>query len=74
MQKGYTVTNKDILAYYDLHGGSDGVFGQPVGDAQTKNGILYQDFADKYMEIIRSTSHLILEFAKDGGFVNAANF
>lgn len=29
---------------------------------------------DKYMEIIRSTSHLILEFAKDGGFENAANF
>ncbi len=29
---------------------------------------------EKYMEIIRSTSHLILEFAKDGGFENAANF
>ena len=29
---------------------------------------------DKYIEIIRSTSHLILEFAKDGGFENAANF
>ena len=45
MHKGYTVTNKDILAYYDLHGGSGGVFGLPVGDAKTKNGILYQDFA-----------------------------
>ena len=29
---------------------------------------------ERYMEIIRSTSHLILEFAKDGGFENAANF
>ena len=29
---------------------------------------------NKYLEIIRSTSHLILEFAKDGGFENAANF
>ena len=28
---------------------------------------------ERYMEIIRSTSHLILEFAKDGGFENAAN-
>lgn len=29
---------------------------------------------ERYMEIIRSTSHLILEFAKDGGFEYAANF
>lgn len=29
---------------------------------------------ERYMEIIHSTAHLILEFAKDGGFENAANF
>ena len=28
---------------------------------------------DKYMEIIRSTAHLILEFSKTGGFDYAAN-
>ena len=27
----------------------------------------------KYIEIIRSTAHLILEFSKTGGFDNAAN-
>ncbi len=29
---------------------------------------------DKYMEIIRSTAHLIMEFSKDGGFENASGF
>ena len=29
---------------------------------------------DKYMEIIRSTAHLIMEFSKDGGFENASVF
>lgn len=27
-----------------------------------------------FMEIIRSTAHLIIEFAKEGGFENASNF
>ena len=27
-----------------------------------------------YLEVIRSTAHLILEFAKDGGFEHAAGF
>ena len=29
---------------------------------------------DKYMEIIRSTAHLIMEFSKDGGFENSSGF
>ena len=29
---------------------------------------------DKYMEIIRSTAHLIMEFSKDGGFENTSGF
>ena len=28
---------------------------------------------DKFCEIIRSTAHLIMEFAQEGGFANAAN-
>ena len=28
----------------------------------------------RYQEIIESTAHLILEFSKEGGFENAANF
>lgn len=29
---------------------------------------------ERYLEIIRSTAHLILEFAKDGGFEYASSF
>lgn len=29
---------------------------------------------DKYQEIVESTAHLIIRFAKDGGFENASNF
>ena len=29
---------------------------------------------DKYQKIIESVAHLILEFAKDGGFENASGF
>ena len=29
---------------------------------------------DRYMEVIRSTAHLIMEFSKDGGFENASGF
>lgn len=28
----------------------------------------------KYMEIIRSTAHLIIEFSKEGGVLNASGF
>ena len=28
----------------------------------------------KYQEILESTAHLIIRFAKGGGFINAANF
>lgn len=33
-----------------------------------------QEEQDKYMEVIRSTAHLIMEFSKDGGFENASGF
>ena len=33
-----------------------------------------QEEIDKYLEIIRSTAHLILEFAGKGGVDNAAGF
>ena len=29
---------------------------------------------NKYLSVIRSTAHLIIEFSKGGGFENAANF
>jgi len=29
---------------------------------------------DKYQEILESTAHLIIRFAKEGGFENASNF
>ncbi|MCD7778091.1 MAG: hypothetical protein LUH47_06275 [Clostridiales bacterium] len=32
------------------------------------------DEISKYQEIIESTAHLIIEFAEEGGFENAANF
>lgn len=33
-----------------------------------------QKEVDKYMEIIRSTAHLIMQFSKEGGFENASGF
>ena len=33
-----------------------------------------QSEVDKYMEIIKSTAHLILQFSKEGGFENASGF
>lgn len=33
-----------------------------------------QDEITKYQEILESTAHLIIEFAKEGGFENASNF
>ena len=29
---------------------------------------------DKYMEIIKSTAHLIMQFSQEGGFENASSF
>ena len=29
---------------------------------------------NRYLEVIRSTAHLIMEFASDGGFENASGF
>ena len=33
-----------------------------------------QEETDRYLEIIRSTAHLIIEFAGKGGVDNASNF
>ncbi|MDE6744190.1 MAG: hypothetical protein K2J95_09970 [Lachnospiraceae bacterium] len=33
-----------------------------------------QSEIDKYMEIIKSTAHLIMQFSKEGGFENASGF
>ena len=33
-----------------------------------------EDEVNYYMSIIRSTAHLIIEFSKEGGFMNASNF
>ena len=33
-----------------------------------------QNEVDKYMEIIKSTAHLIMQFSKEGGFENASGF
>lgn len=32
------------------------------------------DEVEKYMELIRSTAHLIIQFARQGGFDNAESF
>jgi hypothetical protein len=37
------------------------------------NGFADSDI-DNYQEILESTAHLIIRFAQDGGFNNAANF
>ncbi len=33
-----------------------------------------QEEIDRYMSVIRSTAHLIMEFSKEGGFENASGF
>ena len=33
-----------------------------------------QSEVDKYMEVIKSTAHLIMQFSKEGGFENASGF
>lgn len=33
-----------------------------------------QSEVDKYMEIIKSTAHLIMQFSKEGGFENTSGF
>ena len=35
---------------------------------------LFYEEISKYQEIIESTAHLILDFAKNGGFENASSF
>ena len=37
------------------------------------NGFTVEEI-NKYQEILESTAHLIIRFAQDGGFNNAANF
>ena len=37
------------------------------------NGFLDEDIK-KYQEILESTAHIIIRFAREGGFNNAANF
>lgn len=39
-----------------------------------ENSGFNDDEIEKYMDIIRSTAHLIMEFAKKGGFDNASGF
>lgn len=33
-----------------------------------------EEQVEKFMEIIKSTAHLLMEFAKEGGFENASGF
>ena len=33
-----------------------------------------EDEVDRYMEIIKSTAHLMMEFSKEGGFEHASGF
>lgn len=45
----------------------------PGYEWQKVTGFSKQDI-EKYQEFLESTAHLIIQFAKDGGFENAANF
>lgn len=45
----------------------------PAYELQEVNGYSKEE-VDKIMEIIRSTAHLIMEFARGGGFENASGF
>ena len=45
----------------------------PEYDWQEISGFSEEDIA-RYQEIIESTAHLILRFAKEGGFENASGF
>ena len=33
-----------------------------------------QNEVDRYMDVIKSTAHLIMQFSKEGGFENASGF
>lgn len=45
----------------------------PTYEIIENNGYTPEDI-DKFMDIIKSTAHLIIEFSKDGGFENASGF
>ena len=40
----------------------------------TENHGYTDEEVEKFMEIIKSTAHLIMEFSKEGGFENASGF
>ena len=40
----------------------------------TENNGYTDEEVEKFMEIIKSTAHLIMEFSKEGGFENASGF
>ena len=43
----------------------------PSYEIESVNGFSEEEVAE-YMEIIRSTAHLIIEFSQEGGFSNAS--
>lgn len=45
----------------------------PAYEIKNVEGFSKED-VNKYMEVIKSTAHLIIEFARDGGFENASGF
>ena len=45
----------------------------PSYEIQEVNGYSTEQ-VESFMEIIKSTAHLIMEFAKEGGFENASGF
>ena len=45
----------------------------PSYEIQEVNGYSNEQ-VESFMEIIKSTAHLIMEFAKEGGFENASGF
>ena len=51
----------------------NGVCVLPGYEWQEINGYTGDEIA-RFQEIIESTAHLIMEFAKEGGFDNASNF
>lgn len=40
----------------------------------TENNGYTDEEVEKFMEIIKSTAHLMMEFSKEGGFENASGF
>ncbi|MBR3621928.1 MAG: hypothetical protein IKN43_01070 [Selenomonadaceae bacterium] len=71
------LSNNEVKVYVEKPDPKDGFHYMtcylPSYRLENVNGFSKGD-VDKYLKIIRSTAHLIMEFSKGGGFEHATNF